>query len=96
MLAFTYEFALSYVGAFRMSQELAKAEARKAIELDPDDASALAVMAWIPVAYADYETALQMADHAISINPNGVGAYVARAHALALSGAARPRQRSRC
>jgi adenylate cyclase len=86
MLAFTYEFALSHVEAFRMNHELAKAEARKAIELDPDDASALAVMAWIPVAYGDYDTALQLADHAISINPNGVGAYVARAHALALGG----------
>jgi adenylate cyclase len=66
--------------------EEAAAEAKKAIELDPDDATALFVMAWMPHVDGHYEAALQLADRAISINPNDFGAYLAKGRALALGG----------
>jgi Tfp pilus assembly protein PilF len=70
MLAFTYDFATSLGGASRMNQEQAKAEARKAIELDPDDASALAVMAWIPVTdgHYVYKSTLDLSDMSDTMN----------------------------
>jgi adenylate cyclase len=68
------------------NHEVAAAAAKKAIELDPDDATALFVMAWMPHYYGQHEAALQLADRAISINPNDFGAYLARGRALALGG----------
>ena len=85
MLALTYMHI--YVGAVvRIDHEMAEAESKKAIELDPEDASALWVMAWMPSFDAHCEAALQLADHAISINPNDFGAHLARGRALALGG----------
>ena len=85
MLALTYMHI--YVGAVvRIDHEMAEAELKKAIELDPEDASALWVMAWMPSFDAHCEAALQLADHAISINPNDFGAHLARGRALALGG----------
>ncbi len=69
------------------NQEMAEAEAHKAIALDPDDSNACATLSAISLFYhAHYEAALEHADHAISVNPNDFGAYLARARALAFAG----------
>jgi adenylate cyclase len=80
MLALTHMGTASD-GGVHVNHEEAAAEAKRAIELDPDDATALFVMAWLPHVYGHYEAALQLADRAISINPNDFGAYLARGRA---------------
>ena len=66
---------------------MAEVEARKAIALDPDDSYALATLSAISLYdYANYEAALEHADHAISVNPNDFGAYLGRARAFANGG----------
>jgi tetratricopeptide (TPR) repeat protein len=61
-------------------------EARRAIGLDPDEASALAVLAWVHTCNARFRQVLELAEHAISANPSYVGAYMAKGRALAFSG----------
>ncbi len=84
MLALYYQHI--YGAVVRVDYETAVTEAKKAIELDPDDATALAVAAWMPTVHGHHEAAVQLADHAISTNPNDFGAYLAKARALALGG----------
>jgi Flp pilus assembly protein TadD len=82
-------------GAVRADQEMAEVEARKAVALDPDDPSALATLSAISLFYyANYEAALEHADHAISVSPNDFGAYLVRARALTFGG--RPAEAEEC
>lgn len=87
LLAICYLYMLG-LGAFvRADREMAEVEARKAIALDPDDSSALATLSAISLYnYANYDAALEHADHAIAVNPNNFGAYLGRARAFASGG----------
>jgi len=62
--------------------KMAGAEARRAIELDPDESSALAALSWVVLCDAHYAAALELAEHAISINANDVGAYLTKGRTL--------------
>jgi adenylate cyclase len=71
----------------RLDQDQAEVEVRKAIALDPEDSSALATLSAISLFnYADYEAALEHAEHAISVNPNDFGAHLGRGRTLAFGG----------
>jgi adenylate cyclase len=91
MLAFTS--ALTSVvgrhpGAFTRHVQEAEAEARKAIALDPEDAGAIGALSWSLKGQGQSEAALEQAEHAILVNPNHIGGYLAKGHTLALSGRA--------
>ena len=57
-------------------------EARLAVELDPDNAEALALRSWVSFYQNKLNVALEQADCAIAINHNDGGAYVAKGNAL--------------
>jgi adenylate cyclase len=56
---------------------LASIHACKAVELDPDDADALAVLAWTQMGLGEMNDVVEIARRALSINP-----YCARAHVI--------------
>src|SRR5271166_956585 len=86
LLAFSYMWT-GFDEFARAGHEMAAVEARKAIALDPDDSYALATLSAISLYdYANYEAALEHADHAISVNPNDFGAWLGRARAFANGG----------
>jgi adenylate cyclase len=58
------------------ARRLASIHARKAVELDPGDADALAVLAWTEMFYGEMDNVLALARQALSINPNCARAYV--------------------
>jgi adenylate cyclase len=72
--------------SYHEAVSMAEAEARRAMELDPDEPSALVASAWVSFCEGDHQGALQRADQAISIDPNYAGAYLAKATALVYSG----------
>jgi tetratricopeptide (TPR) repeat protein len=88
---------MTSLGGFaRADHEMAEVEVRKAIALDPDDSTALAILSAISLYnYADYEAALEHADHAISVNPNDFGAHLGRGRVF-YTVDDRRRQKSRC
>ena len=59
-----------------------RTEARLAVELDPDNAEALALRSWVSFYQNKLNVALEQAEHAIAINHNDGGAYVAKGNAL--------------
>jgi adenylate cyclase len=86
LLAFSYLW-IGFDALACLDHEMAVVEARKAIALDPDESYALATLSAISLyAYGNYETALEHADHAISVNPNDFGAHLGRARAFANGG----------
>jgi adenylate cyclase len=92
MLAFTSIIFTSALdrdhGTFTRHVQEAEAEARKAIALDPGDAGAIGALAWSLKSQGQSEAALEQAEHAILVNPNHIGGYLAKGHTLALSGRA--------
>jgi adenylate cyclase len=88
MLAFTHVNVLAFTDPAAVAKHLesAAAEAHKAIELDPDEASALAVLSWVAFCDAQYDVALNRADQALALNPNDPGAYLTKGRTLAFSG----------
>ena len=88
MLAFTYLHEPLYGSrrTLRESLDLAKPAARRAHELDPTDANALASLSWVAFHHGDHVSAVQHAEQAISISPNDGGAHLAKGHALTFSG----------
>ena len=88
MLAFVHLISQVFgdTRPLRESLHLAASEARRAIELDPDESSAIAVLADIACSQARYESALEQAERAISVNPNNIIAYFAKGRALTFSG----------
>jgi adenylate cyclase len=79
MLAYFYGwgFASADVLPVRDINEVAEAEAQQALDLDPDDATADAVMSWIAMCNADYRAAIEQADQAISGYPSDAAGWVA-------------------
>ena len=72
----------------RGNQEIAEAEAREAIALDPEELSVLATLSAISLYnYADYDAALEYAEH-VTVNPNDFFAHLSRGRALAFGGRA--------
>jgi adenylate cyclase len=61
---------------------LAAAEARAALRLDPDNASAYASLAWIFDHRGDAATALEHAERAVALNINDPAGHLARGHIL--------------
>ena len=55
-------FASVDVRPVREIMEVAEEEARRAIELDPDDATAQAVLSWASMSEGDYDAALERAE----------------------------------
>jgi adenylate cyclase len=58
------------------ARRLASVHARKAVELDPSDADALAGLAWTQMFYGEMDNVLGIARQALSINPHCARAYV--------------------
>ncbi len=88
MLAFTYVHVVvsNEPNATSESLALAEAHARRAIDLDPDESSALAVLAWAMVCRGSYDESLELAGRAIAANPNDVSAYLTKGRTLVFSG----------
>jgi adenylate cyclase len=87
LLAACYVQRLGLGGLAHADREMAEVEVRKAIALDPEDPSALATLSAVSLYnYANYEAALEHADHAISVTPNDFGAHLCRGRALAFGG----------
>lgn len=66
--------------------EAAGAAARRAIELDPDDPIALAVLSWASLCDGNYAAGMEHANRAISVAPNEPIAWHAKARVLLYSG----------
>ena len=65
---------------------MAAAEARRAIELDSEEPSALVALGWVSFCDACHDIARERAEQAISINPNYASAYLLKGAALTFSG----------
>jgi adenylate cyclase len=72
------------------SLKQAEADARKALELAPDNPVALAALAWAVFhgRREDMDEALSLADRAIAVGPNYAGGHMAKAHVLVFTGRA--------
>jgi adenylate cyclase len=66
--------------------KLAEQEARRALELDPNDAVALSALAWVSFCEGDHRGAWELAERAISAAPNDPVALHAKARLLQHSG----------
>jgi adenylate cyclase len=81
-----------WAGGLYMSMPVAEAyrlasiHARKAVELDPGDADALAVLAWIQMYQGALDNVVELARRALSVNPNCARAYVILGLGLIFSG----------
>ena len=88
MLAYNHGwgFASGGVLPLREISKVAEQEARRAIELDPTDATALAALSWLSMCEGDTHGALERAEHAISAAPNDAVPWLAKARILQFSG----------
>jgi adenylate cyclase len=68
--------------------KVAEQEARRAIELDPNDATALAALSWLSMCEGDSCGASERAERALSAAPNDAVAWIAKARILLFSGKA--------
>jgi adenylate cyclase len=85
MLAITHIVALTLVPSVTL-QPMAEAAARKAIQLDPDEPSALTALARVAEFKGDREAALELAEQAILVDPNYAGAHIIKGANLIYSG----------
>ena len=87
-LAFSY----SWAGGLYMNvpveeaRRLASIHARKAVDLDPGDADAVAGLAWTQMFYGEMDDVLDLARQALAINPNCARANVILGLGLIFSG----------
>jgi adenylate cyclase len=88
MLAYYYGwgFASRDVLPVHEISKIAEQEARRAIELDPADPTALAALSWLSMCEGDSQGALERAERAISAAPNDSVAWLAKARILQFSG----------
>jgi adenylate cyclase len=88
MLAFSYIYTVNFGTPLSLQEAVAagEAEGRRAIELDPDEPTALTALAWVAFFNGDCGDAAEHAQQAISGDPNYAGAYLAKGLALAYSG----------
>ncbi|HEY4172264.1 MAG TPA: helix-turn-helix domain-containing protein [Rhodopila sp.] len=68
------------------ARRLASVHARKAVELDPGDADALAGLAWTEMFYGEMNNLLAIARRALALNPNCARAHVILGLGLIFSG----------
>jgi adenylate cyclase len=68
------------------SVRLAEAEARIALDLDPQSSLAHAALAWVWDHQGNAEAALEEADIAINLNPNDPQGHLIKGHVLVMSG----------
>jgi adenylate cyclase len=87
-LAFSYSWAAGlYMNKpLEEVRQLASVHARKAVELDPSDADALAGLAWTEMFYGAMDNVLGIARQALSINPNCARANVVLGLGLIFTG----------
>ena len=91
MMAYSrgWDFSSRVANGSRENQKMAEAEARRALELDPYDPTAQAVLSWWAFTFhGDYAAGLERAEQALVISPNDVSAWLAKGRALAFSGRA--------
>ena len=71
-----------------MLGELAAAEAhaRRAVDLDANESSALAVLGWAETCRGRYAEGLELIERALAVNPNDLVGYLVKARTLAFSG----------
>jgi adenylate cyclase len=88
MLAYYYGwgFASGNVQPVHEILHTAEVEARCAIALDPDDATAHAVLSWAHLCEGDPAAALERAEYAISVAPSDAVAWLAKGRVLVFSG----------
>ena len=88
MLGFAHIFLTNLGAPLPLPEALsvAEAEARRAIDLDPGEPSALVALAWVAFCNGDHDGALERSEQAISIEPNNPSAYLAKGIALGYSG----------
>jgi adenylate cyclase len=88
MLAYSlnWDIASGEISPDRAAVEVAGTEARRAIELDPDDPIALAVLSWASLCDGNYAAGMERADRAISAAPSDPIAWHAKARVLLYSG----------
>jgi adenylate cyclase len=92
MLAYCYGWGFAS-GDLVPVQDISKVTeqaARRAIELDPDDTTALSALSWLEVCSGHPTNGLERAQRAIGVAPNDPVAWVAKARVLQFSG--RPRE----
>ena len=88
MLAYFYGwgFASADILPVRDINDLARYEAQQAIDLDPDDVTAHAVLSWVSMCDGDYSTAREQADHAVHVAPSDAIAWLAKGRVSVFSG----------
>ena len=88
MLAYYHISSLNFglLPSVQQHVMMGEASARRAIELDVDEPSALCALAWVAFCKGDHDAAVEHAEQAISIDPNFAGAYMAKGAGLAYSG----------
>ena len=85
-------YAYSWAGGLYLNmpveeaRRLASIHARKAVELDPSDADALAGLAWTEMFYGEMDNVLGLARRALAINPNCARAHVTLGLGLIFTG----------
>ena len=85
-------YAYAWCGGLYMNmpveeaRRLASIHARRAVELDPSDADAVAALAWTQMFHGEMASVLALAQQALSINPNCARAYVVMGLGLIFNG----------
>lgn len=85
-LLYLGEAALGAGPSLSESVRLAHAEARIALELDPDSATAHAILAWVFSFQGDPAAALDEAETAIALSPNDPQGHLVKGRVLVFSG----------
>jgi adenylate cyclase len=88
MLAYYYGWGFASGSILPVSEisKVAENHARRAIQLDPDDPTALAALSWLSMCDGNSRAALERAEHAISVAPSDAVAWQAKARILSFSG----------
>ncbi len=87
-LAYGYSWTagLYLAQAVEQARHVASIHARKAVELDPGDADAVAALAWTQMFYGEMHEVVRLARQALALNPNCVRANVTLGLGLIFSG----------
>ena len=79
--------AISYgIPSFAEAAKLIEVEARKAVAIDPNDSEAQNALALAFFVTGNFDSALECADHALTLNHNSAGAHGRRGAILTFSG----------
>ena len=88
MLAYYYGWGFASGGILQVHEisKVAEEHARRAVQLDPDDAIALAALSWLSMCAGNPRGALERAEQAISVAPSDAVAWHAKGRILVFSG----------